>query len=123
VSDRKVVEQLLKEYPQSPKTVLAKFAKTTGKTLSQSTLRRIVKQSKLCWKRARKSLKHKRSQQEFETAKKELQKLKKQQKAGKIKLICFILMNLVCIDILLFHTLINQLGKRLKFRLPNPKNV
>jgi len=89
VSDRKVVEQLLKEYPQSPKTVLAKFAKTTGKTLSQSTLRRIVKQSKLCWKRARKSLKHKRSQQEFETAKKELQKLKKQQKAGKIDLFYF----------------------------------
>jgi len=63
VSDVKVVEQLLKEYPQSPKTVLAKFAKATGKTLSQSTLRPVVKKSNLCWKRARKSLKHKRNQQ------------------------------------------------------------
>jgi len=59
----RVVEQLLKEYPQSPKTVLAKFAKATGKTLSQSTLRPVVKKSNLCWKRARKSLKHKRNQQ------------------------------------------------------------
>jgi len=89
VSDRKVVEQLLKEYPQSPKTILAKFAKNTGKNLSMSTLRRVVKKSNLCWKRARKSLKNKRNQQQFETAKKEIQKLKKQQQVGNIDLFYF----------------------------------
>jgi transposase len=68
-ADIKVLEQLLKEYPQSPKTILAKFALITDKTISMSTFRRVVKKPKLCWKRARKSLKNKRNQQEFEKAK------------------------------------------------------
>ncbi len=89
VSDRKMIEQLIKEYPQSPKTILAKFAKITGKNISLSTLRRVVKKSKLCWKRARKSLKKNRNQHDFETAKKEIQKLKKQQQAKKIDLFYF----------------------------------
>ncbi len=84
-----MIEQLLKEYPQSPKTIVAKFAKKTGKTTSLSTLRRVAKRSKLCWKRARKSLKHKRDPQEFEIVKKEIQRLKKQQQAGKIDLVFF----------------------------------
>jgi transposase len=86
-ADIKLIEQLLKEFPQSPKTVLAKFAKITNKTASISTLRRIAKKSKLCWKRARKSLKH--NSEEFEAAKKEIQKLKEQQQAGKIDLFYF----------------------------------
>ncbi len=56
-ADIKVLEQLLKEYPQSPKTILAKFALRTDKTISMSTFRRVVKKSKFSWKRARKSLK------------------------------------------------------------------
>jgi len=84
VSDKKVIEQLLKKYPHSPKTILAKFAKTTSKTIGISTLKRVVKKSNLCWKRARKSLKKKMNQQKFEVAKKEIQKLKKQQQVGKI---------------------------------------
>lgn len=67
-ADVKLIEQLLKEYPQSPKTVLAKFSKITSKTASMSTLRRIAKKSKLHWKRARKSLKHKRNSFDIEAA-------------------------------------------------------
>ncbi len=89
VSDIKVIEQLLKEYPQSPRTILAKFTKETGKTISISTLKRVIKKSNFCWKRVRKSLKSRRDPKKFEAAKKEIQSLKEQQQAGDIDLFYF----------------------------------
>jgi hypothetical protein len=42
-----------------------------------STLKRIIKKSKMRWKRLRKSLKSKRDQKEFEKAQVEIDELKK----------------------------------------------
>ena len=83
-NDIKRLEQLLPEYPPSPKTILAQFAKATQKTISMSTLRRVVKKSRLRWKRTRKSLKSKREPQQFALASLKIQKLKQQQPAGEI---------------------------------------
>jgi transposase len=88
-NDIKRLKQLITEYPQSPKTILAQFAKATKKTLSMSTWRRVVKKSRLRWKRTRKSLKSKRYPQQFAVASLKIQKLKQQQQAGKIDLFYF----------------------------------
>ena len=88
-NDIKRLKQLITEYPQSPKTILAQFAKATKKTLSMSTWRRVVKKSRLRWKRTRKSLKSKRDPQQFAVASLKIQKLKQQQQAGKIDLFYF----------------------------------
>ena len=84
-NDIKRLEQLLTEYPQSPQTILAQFAKATKKTISMSTLRRVVKKSRLRWKRTRQSLKSKRNPQQFAVASREIQKLKPQPPAGQIE--------------------------------------
>jgi len=42
-SDIKKIEEFLNKYPQSPKTILAKFIENTGKIISLSTLRRVIK--------------------------------------------------------------------------------
>ena len=88
-SDIKKIGEFLNKYPQSPKTILAKFIESTGKIISLSTLRRVIKKKKFTWKRMRKSLKHKRNQEAFEKAKQEIQALKKRQQAGKIDLYYF----------------------------------
>jgi hypothetical protein len=89
-SDIKMIEQLLGEHPQSPKTVLAKFAKKTGKTISISTLkRRVIKKSNLYWKRVRKSLKSLRYPEKFEAASMSIQRLKEQQQAFDFDLFFF----------------------------------
>jgi transposase len=88
-ADTELVEQLLKIYPQSPKTILAKFIENTRKTISMSTLRRIIKKLDYRWKRVRKSVKHKRNVEEFEKAKIEIQALKKRQEAGEIDIVYF----------------------------------
>lgn len=88
-SETELAIKLLKETPASPKTVLAKLLEQTGKVISKSTLKRIAKAAGLCWKRARKSLKGKRDEEEFEKAKKEIQELKQQQQSGDIDLFYF----------------------------------
>ena len=67
-SERKVILELLKEHPHSPKQVLRRIPKVIGKTISESTLRRIARRSGLRWKRMRKSLKSRRDDDEFEAA-------------------------------------------------------
>jgi hypothetical protein len=49
----------------------------------------VIKKKKFSWKRMRKSLKHKRNQEEFEKAKREIQALKKRQQAKEIDLYYF----------------------------------
>lgn len=85
-SEREIVKELIKSYPQSPKTVLAKLSEAIGKTISVSTLKRIAKAAGSRWKRARKSLKSKRDPKKFEQAKKEIAELKKQHQTGTIDL-------------------------------------
>lgn len=44
-SDLKIVSELVKQNPQSPKTILANITEHTGKTISFSTFRRIIKKT------------------------------------------------------------------------------
>lgn len=88
-SEKELVEELIKKNPASPKTVRAKFFKLTGKTISASTLKRILKAAGLCWKRVRKSLKGKRDEKEFKKAKEEIEELKQKQEDGEIDLFYF----------------------------------
>ena len=79
-SEIEIVKDIIEKNSQSPKIILAKIAKKIGKTISMSTLKRIVKKHKLRWKRLRKSLKSKRDQKEFEKAHEEIEELKKNNK-------------------------------------------
>ena len=72
-SDIEKIGKILNKYPHSPKTILAKFIESTGKTISLSTLRRVIRKKQFSWKRMRKSLKHKRNQEAFEKTKQEIQ--------------------------------------------------
>lgn len=88
-SEKKKVVKLIKEYPHSPKQVLNEIPRVIGKTISQSTLRRIARASGLRWKRMRKSLKSKRDEEEFEEAQEELQELVECHQAGELDLYYF----------------------------------
>jgi len=59
-SEKEIAIKLIKEQPRSLKIVQNRLTQQTGKTASISTLKRIAKASKLTWKRARKSLEHKK---------------------------------------------------------------
>lgn len=88
-SEKKRVLKLIKEYPHSPKQVLNEIRRVIGKTISQTTLRRIARASGLRWKRMRKSLKSKRDEEEFEEAREELQELIECHQAGELDLYYF----------------------------------
>lgn len=79
----------IKEAPRSLKTVLAKLNKKAGVTVSCSTLRRLCKQAKLCWKRVRKSLKAKRDPDLFAQSQQQLAALIEQAKQLQIDLVYF----------------------------------
>jgi len=75
--EQEAAKNLLNTYPNTPKRVLALLAQETGKTISSSSLKRLAKREGLRWKRVRKSVKSKRDEKAFETAKNELETLKK----------------------------------------------
>jgi len=87
--EKEIAIDLIKEYPQSIKTVKEKLYQKTDKIISSWTLKRLAKASNLKWKRIRKSLKSKRNKKEFKQAKKEIQELKQQEQSGKIDLYYF----------------------------------
>jgi transposase len=64
--------ELVKQSPRSLKKVLAQLAEELGIKLSCSTLKRICKQAKYCWKRVRKSLRSKRDPELFEQSRQQL---------------------------------------------------
>lgn len=76
-AEKEIVKDLLKTHPNAPKMILALLSEKTGKSISQSSLRRIAKGANLRWKRVRKSLKTKRDDEAFDQAKKEIKGLKK----------------------------------------------
>ena len=75
--EQAVAKELIKAHPHAPKRILALLEEKTGKTISSSSLKRLAKKAGLRWKRVRKSVKSKRDPQAFDTAKKELEALKK----------------------------------------------
>ena len=88
-SERNKVLKLIKKYPHSPKQVLNEIPQVIGKTISQTTLRRIARASGLRWKRMRKSLKSKRDEEDFEKAQEELRELIELHEAGQLDLYYF----------------------------------
>jgi transposase len=83
--------ELVKEFPRSLKTVLARLCELTGINLSRSSLKRLCKQAKLCWKRVRKSLKSKRDPKLFAQSQQQLLTLATQAAEKQIDLV--VLMN------------------------------
>ncbi len=75
--EQAIAHALLDAHPHAPKRVLGLLAEKTGKTISNSSLRRIAKRRGLRWKRVRKSVKSKRDEQAFHVAWQELETLKK----------------------------------------------
>jgi transposase len=78
-SDIEIIGNFIKEYPNSPKIILAKSIEKTWKIFSMSSLKRIVRNLNMRWKRVRKTVRRKRDPEEFEKA---LKKIEEEQKAG-----------------------------------------
>jgi transposase len=85
-SEKQQVIELCKETPRSIPNIIATLFDKTGKRVSDSTIKRILKSAKLTWKRVRKSLKSKLHSEEFEAAQLELKELTKQHEDGEIEL-------------------------------------
>ena len=64
--------EMVKQSPRSLKTVLQQLFEKFDLKLSYSTLKRICREARLCWKRVRRSLKAKRDLELFEKARLEL---------------------------------------------------
>ena len=77
-SEKQLVIELVKEEPRSIPTIIALVLDITGKSVSECTIKRILKAAKMSWKRIRKSMKNKRDQEEFEAAQLEICELKEQ---------------------------------------------
>jgi transposase len=87
--EQALVQQYIKEEPRSLKGVGERFAHTTEKRLSLSTLKRLAKKARLRWKRVRKSLKSLRDPKAFARCQRELLALQKYEDQGKIALYYF----------------------------------
>jgi transposase len=87
--EQDIALQYIKEEPQSLKGGVKRFADTTDKRLSLSSLKRLAKKARLRWKRVRKSLKSLRDPEAFAKAKRELAALQQQEDQGQIALYYF----------------------------------
>ena len=87
--ERDIALQYIKEAPHALKGVLKRFADTTDKRLSLSSLKRLAKKARLRWKRVRKSLKSLRDPDAFAQAKRALAALQTQEDQGQIALYYF----------------------------------
>ena len=87
--ERKKVLELIKEYPQSIRTIISKVYELTGKSVSSRTIRRLALAAKLIWKRVRKSLKSKRNQEESDKAQAEIREIEEQHDNGDVELFYF----------------------------------
>jgi len=85
---RKAIELVI-EFPRSLKTVLAQLSEFTGVHLHSSTLKRVCKKARLCWKRVRKSLKSKRDPELFAKSQQQLKDLAQQAAQKQIDLYFF----------------------------------
>ncbi|OAD22450.1 transposase, partial [Candidatus Thiomargarita nelsonii] len=95
-AEKQLVIDLAKETPRSISSIQAQLLEKTGKRVSDSTLKRILKAAGQRWKRIRKSVKGKRNPEEFETASKEIEKLKEQHRNEELELwVGILLTNLV----------------------------
>lgn len=84
-----ILKELIRENPRSSKIVAAKLTERTGKSLSHWSVRRWAKKFNLKWKRARKSLKSKRNEEDFEKAEQDIAAFEKEQEKGEIDVVYF----------------------------------
>ena len=87
--EQKILKRLIQENPRSSKTVAEKLKKETGKSLSHWSVRLWAKKFGLKWKRARKSLKSKRNNDEFEKARQDISAFEKEKEKGDIDVMYF----------------------------------
>lgn len=81
-ADIGIIGKFIKEYPNSPKIILAKSIEKTGKNFSMSSLKRIVRKLNMRWKRVRRTVRKKRDPEEYDKCLKKIEKLRQQQKEG-----------------------------------------
>jgi len=85
--ERKILRRLIEENPRSSKTVAEKLKKETGKTISHWSVKLWAKKFGMKWKRAKKSLKSKRNNKEFENAARDIEAFKREK--GAIDIVYF----------------------------------
>jgi len=97
-TEKQLVIELCRETPRSIPSIIATLFEQTGKLVSDSTIKRILKAAKFTWKRVRKSVKNKRDDEEFQAAQTEIKELIEQHTNNEIELwVGILLMNLVLI--------------------------
>lgn len=95
LTEKKLVIELCQENPRSISNIRASLFEKTGKRVSESVIKRLLKAAKLTWKRVRKVVKNKRNEEEFKAAQIEIKELTKQHKNNDIELwVGILLMNL-----------------------------
>lgn len=87
--EQKQAIKIVEKDPRSSKRSLSKIEEKTGKSISRSTLKRILKKGRKTWKRLRRSLRGKRDEADFQAAKAELAGFRAKAEAGEIDLYYF----------------------------------
>ncbi|MCG3146269.1 MAG: IS630 family transposase ISHsp2 [Gammaproteobacteria bacterium] len=87
--EQKQAIEIVGKDPRSSKRSLSKIEEATGKEISHSTLKRILKQGGKTWKRLRRSLRGKRDEADFQAAKAELAGFRADAEAGEFDLYYF----------------------------------
>jgi transposase len=81
-----LVLELAKEHPRSVVSIRAALLEQTGKRVSESTLKRILKAAGLTWKRIRKTMTDRRNDDEFKAAQQSISEYRTQHEEGQIEL-------------------------------------
>jgi len=84
-SEKELVIELARENPRKVLKIKAQLEEETGKRVSDTTIKRILKAAKFIWKRIKKSTK-KRDDDEFQIASEAIADLKQQHKKGEIEI-------------------------------------
>lgn len=81
--DEEFVHEAVGKEPRSTKKIIILLGDRRGKTVSSSTVRRVIRKNRV-WKRIRKSLKGKRDEEEFRKKQEEIRELEERREKGEI---------------------------------------
>lgn len=84
--EKELVLDLVKEHPRSIVSIRAALLDQTGKRVSESTLKRVLKAAGLTWKRIRQTIADRRDEDEFQVAQEILTDYRTQPEEGQIEL-------------------------------------
>ena len=85
-AEKELLIKLARENPRSIQKIMALLFEETGKYVSDTTIKRILKAAKFRWKRIRKSIKSKRNDEEFKAASESIYKLREQHDSGELEI-------------------------------------